>query len=616
MPRKYRIRRRAVRRRYVRRKAGKGKRKAAKGQRQSETFNIVSNLEFDMNISRGPTIFKCRMFDQLFRTGQFNSMRNSYDQFKLNSVTFYGCMYSTVANVTRPFLLGYCFDRNGFPGGILSKSDITSYGSYKQSLSSLGQRSYFSMKIVATTMQEKSQYLPCDIQGMQGADDPWSADTIPLARNCYFSFNPMVAVFTEATDFNAQDSTQGHVRAKIQFNITFRGLRNYQDNGNVNDIRLEAHGEDDDTFVKNFDVRQLLEQPIRRPLVTIDGLPLSVKESVPEFQTPLFRDDTLRLKSTSNPVFNTSVSLISTITQQIGQQIYERWCSQIISACISSFTTAISNLGYYALRKVTNQIADFIGDFIATDPRSTFYWTDAFASEGLPTSVDVDARYLTDYALPFNLGLQISQFLLKDSYSYFANNSDNSSLDIHLFSGIQTFASGPVVALSNLYLQNGLATSLRSWSGLQPGSTLPITAYQAVWIQYPHSNYWITGIFWNKRNANVNFSLGASASQLCTDGFPLFNSTVSSVMYVSAQPITLSGVDNHPIDQVLTYSLSNSTTITNSSDAFLSGTIPISAFTSGLGIYTDSNNTTFWSTALKYCTFVYPVFISKTRLIN
>lgn len=613
-----RYRRRSIKRRYIRRRSrrsriAKGKRKAAKGQRQSETYRIPFEDASTITMTAQPQFAMINAYDLLFNSTQFLNMRSSFDQFKLNSVTLSITFYIPNAGQTAPFEVGIATDRTSVAANNMTVATISSYGSYQHRQTGVAPRLTLKASCIASTIQEKSFYLPCDILGVDPVNIVGlNQQTIPRYRNIYFPWNPVFMYYYNGigAGWNQQQMLT-HIRATLHFDVTFRGLRtpSYNNDNIVRNPQMRAGGEANEEFDPSVSYKSTVN--VAPPVSVLKDDLNPVKSSV-GLHSPSEVLSALVQKSREYPQFNTVPTLVSKLVTDLGRELYQNWVSTVVTYCVSTFVSVLASLGNYALRSVVASNDSFQGSFIASDARSTFYFTDSTASSGMPEGSS--SITYSDYINPFNVGVQLYNFYISAAGDLFNTQSFvNEASSLYLYYGLMSANAGTI---RYLYNQQAYGTTVVQWSQTLWNSPVTLGPGKVMIIQFPHSNYWITGLLMNfyytgssESDDPINYIFNFNGHQaFCADGFQLYNTSVSTYYSYCIIPNNIL-TGNYAVSFSVSDN-SSSTISTLPEQCFFTECLPLSSFVPGYGVLT---NTGLTYSATNFG-LVYPLFFSKNKL--
>lgn len=156
----------------------------------------------------------------LASSGFFQSLADMYDQVKLNAIkvkiTLLSANQSIYSNNANPVFVS-AWDRNGLPSTSNREEPfkfVSSYGSAVTKALTVGANFGMQRYLYASTMAEKSQYIPTSKFTQKN-----------VAEDIYLSFNPalLLAIYSDVTT-NTEQTLSFNV--EWQFDVTFRGTRN------------------------------------------------------------------------------------------------------------------------------------------------------------------------------------------------------------------------------------------------------------------------------------------------------------------------------------------------------------------------------------------------------
>lgn len=194
--------------------------------RQILKWTGEQTITIDPNSNQGGTYYNA--WQALRNTGYFNNFAQMYDQIKLNGVkvkiTLLSASTAIYSATNNPVFVS-AWDRNGLSAaGTTQLPTYTLTASYGSALTRpLTQGANFGVTryIYASTMSEKSQYLPtADIHRKNGLS---TDDDLPSYEEIQFRPILLMAIYSGNTVSSSQELK---FNVEWEFDVTFRGLRN------------------------------------------------------------------------------------------------------------------------------------------------------------------------------------------------------------------------------------------------------------------------------------------------------------------------------------------------------------------------------------------------------
>ena len=186
--------------------------------RQVLKWSNQQTITVNANAKEGTNFFNG--WDALKNSGFYNNFAQMYDQIKLNGIrikiTLLSASSSIYSSTNNPVFVS-AWDRNGKSGTsntALSYAIVSSYGSAQTRPLTQGANFGVMRAIYASTMQEKSQYLPTSELSMNN----WDSD-----REVPFKPTLLFAIYSAGTTTTQQELT---FNVEWMFDVTFRGTRN------------------------------------------------------------------------------------------------------------------------------------------------------------------------------------------------------------------------------------------------------------------------------------------------------------------------------------------------------------------------------------------------------
>lgn len=487
------------RRKY--RKSAYGKRKAAKGQRQSESyvFSYLNTVRVSASNANPFAAINNNVFTSLMSSPSFNQYKNNFDQWKLNSVNIH-VEYASPLGITdtNPNMVVACFDRTGFPPNVnFSVEDLMSYGSAKTYTTKANKAGSVNMFIAATTMEEKCKYYSTDLAG---TGDLTNDNTISKWRSVFIPFNPSWAiVVVPLNQIPAQEvQWEYSFNVKFTFNVTFRGQRLNVPAVAPNVVALQYANMLQQLAPINDD-QMVIEQPVAQPA-----------------------------QSSSVVQFGQSMPSSSTTSSVSTSQAYSQQTRSIIQNSVNTvpaFIQDVVNLGVQVMAAHATAMARSM----AFNGLTSFFRNDlAFVRSDV--NAYVDPAWMTPFNNQFGIDYYFSKGIFRE---YFNQLTDVSTIGVHFeFKGLQSSTDFDDFAVNELPPNQSIST----WRAISDTFN---TKVNLVLYHFQHDGYWITAFrciyggvpsgsyYWgNLKDFNL------------ADGLPLVDP--GTIPYAAVLPITFS----------------------------------------------------------------------------
>lgn len=220
------------------RSRSRGQYAAANGQRDvsrqvlkwSHVQEIKANAKIDSttNTTNQQGMSSFSAWDALRRSGFYDNLAEMYDQVKLNAVrvkiTLLSASSSIYSATNNPVFV-CAWDRNGLsPNSYISDGQfkyVSSYGSAITRPLTVGANFGMTRYLYASTMSEKSQYVPVKFLDTIATGTDSNNEVVTL-----YPFKPvlLMAIYSAVSE-NTEQTLQFNV--EWQFDVTFRGTRNF-----------------------------------------------------------------------------------------------------------------------------------------------------------------------------------------------------------------------------------------------------------------------------------------------------------------------------------------------------------------------------------------------------
>lgn len=611
--------RRYYKKRYGRKKKSLYKksrrlRKYQKGGRNTNTLIFKRETTTEIKIGNAVGIQFLNMYDVLFGIEDFLMSKDQWDQFKLDWISISIKYQSAKAVVNEaPFYVYSLFDRTGLPnnGNEITLKDLISYGTYKKTCSYTSGYASTSQFIVPTTIQEKGQWLSTDIMGVAARNNTsFSGQIIPRYRNIYFPWNPTVICGAFLQNLRDENQYDGTINLRVQIAVTFRGKRQLLSYDDKNEVKLMAGGETEDTMINPPSGKIEIEEQQKMT----DGIPYNTFDKLTTTATNYITKQLIGKNiKTELPNFNTVVSYVGNIATDIGKEVYNSWMHKIIAFCAGTFVSALQNLASYGLRNVVSaNPSSNDNNFIGLNGGTSYYFTDSMATDGIDASLsDSATAVISDFIHPFNAGNHLRNWWINAAKQYFIG--DNAFNDVGSCSLYYKVESNSIGFIKSLVSQSTIATNMCQWQSVNcnVSGTTNVPATGGIIIQFPHANYWITGIIYNNEYVGsgnqvttypINFY--NIKDTICLDGEKFINTDVSHIIHICTfTSVTGFGFSFNAVNSTT----SSATPIQeNVIDCI---TLPVRTMRGNGMIGPDGPYTSIESMGL-----IYPLYFSKNRL--